>query len=188
MSSDETLIVVAAFDETHKNNWSTFYGGDVAVMDTSGGGHPTGAYIEAYRTYTDYGSYLFVQDSMRARSRDCVQPFRGRGHVVAWCSFPLFFDNDEQARYVASQYPGQVLPARGIFGPVFYATRRAMRRAEPFFPAVPGTKLEAQGTERAWAFAFQAAGFPVAWLYDFNPALMENGSYPPFTKKFANRQ
>lgn len=186
--STDTLVVVAAYDETHRDNWASFNGGDVAVMDTSAGGHPTGAFIEAFRSQPNYGSYLFVQDSMRCTSRDCVKPFVGLGPVVAWCVFPLFFDSEKQARYVRQQYPGVQEPDEGIFGPVFYATRDAMQAAEPHFPALPGTKLEAQGTERAWAFAFAAAGVTVNALYEFSIPRMEDGSYPPFAKTFANRQ
>lgn len=186
--ADDTLIVVAAYDESHKANWPGFDGGDLVVMDTSAGGHPTGAYIQAFRDYPEYDSYLFVQDSMKATLPDCVAPFRGLGPVVAWCSFALFFDDETQLRWVKDQYPDAPSPDEGIFGPVFYATREAMVAAEPFFPALPSTKLEAQGTERAWAYAFKQAGVPLNALYEFCIPPMEDGSYQPFTKAFANRQ
>lgn len=187
--ADGTLIVVAAYDQTHTANLETLHGGTVIVKDTSGGGHPTKAFIDAYREHPDHAGYLFVQDSMRGTEPDVVEMFRERERsVVAWVTFPLFFDSTEQAEWVRAQYPGHAEPMRGIFGPTFYATRAAMQAAEPFFPLAPDTKMMAQGTERAWAYCFNAAQVDVAGLHQFDPGRMSDGSFPPFQKHFANRQ
>lgn len=182
----KTLIVVAARDDTFAGNLSSFKGGDVVVADTSQGGHPSQAYIDTYHSHPAE-SYLFIQDSMRGAG-NVVQPFRDRGPVVAWASFEMFFDDAEQARWVQDQYPGVPTPRAGIFGPIFYATREAMEAAEPWFPARPDSKLLAQGTERAWAYAFAAAGVPVEALYSYDMADLSSDACPPFTKTFANRQ
>lgn len=186
----DTLVVVAAHGDDYLSNWEGDMLYDVVMWDTSEGGHPTRAYIEAFRQYRDrYQSFMFVQDSMRPTDRRYLQQFRIDRPVVAWCTFPgMMWDSDGQAEWVRTQYPDQLEPANGIFGPVFYATRDAMQQAEPHFPATPRTKLEAQGTERAWAYCFQAAGVPVFGLYTFDVTPMQNGDYAPFVKVFANRQ
>lgn len=189
-SLDSTLIVVACYGLTnpHVNaNQETWLGGDLCLMDTSTGGHPTRAFIEAYRANRDYTSYLFIQDSMRGIMPDIVEPFRHKGLVVAWVKFGFNFDDPAQEAWVRDWYPAAPTPSEGIFGPTFYATRDAMERAEPFFPRTPRSKHEAQGTERAWAFAFQEAGIQVTKMYEFSPNLMQSGQYPPFSKTFADR-
>lgn len=190
MPKSETLIVVAAYDDSFAGNLETFEGGDVVVMDTSGGGHPSAAYIAAYRKHY-YSSYLFIQDSLRGNG-DVVAPFRAKGAtVVGWASFPLFFDNPEQHNWVAAQYP-HPWPPLGIFGPIFFATRKAMKRLEDrnLFPQTPPNRLMAQGTERAWAIAFYKAGYGVSFL---GPCITDGESprlfpeHPVFTKTFAGR-
>ena len=188
----DTLIVVAAYDDTFKDNWDTFHGGHVVVWDTSGGGHPSGAFINAFRKHY-YRNYLFVQDSMRGNVPDVVAPFKENGKdVVAWGTFDFFFDDPLQAQWVLNQYPGSIVPMRGIFGPAFFATRKAMKFLEDrnLFPATPPNKLMAQGTERAWPLAFQRAGIKVGTL---GPCITDGISprlFPSdqtFTKTFAGR-
>lgn len=187
----ETLIVVAAFDDTFKDNLETLHGGDIVVMDTSKGGHPSKAFIDAYRQ-NYYRSYLFLQDSLRGNVEDVVEPFRGKEEVVAWGTFPMFFDDEQQGNWVLKQYPGHTMPRRGIFGPIFYATRRAMQRMESkgLFPKTPPNRLMAQGTERAWAFACDWAGIKLGTLGDCitdgnSPRLFPSDQ--TFIKTFAGR-
>lgn len=188
----DTLIVVAAYDNTFADNLQTLKGGDVVVMDTSQGGHPSKAFIDAFRKHY-YRSYLFLQDSLKGEVDDVVRPFREEGNpVVGWGSFPMFFDDQQQADWVLRQYPGERHPRRGIFGPIFYATRKALKHLEDrgLFPDTPPNRLMAQGTERAWAFAFHRAGIPVGFLSE----CITDGSSPrlfpadgTFTKTFAAR-
>lgn len=187
-----TLIVVAAYDDTFKDNLATFKGGDVVVWDTSSGGRETGAYINAYRKHY-YHSYLFLQDSLIGNVDDCVAPFRENGkEVVAWGTFPMFFDDQHQAVWVANQYPGTTFPRKGIFGPVFYATRKALQRIERkgWLPKPPPNKLMAQGTERAWAFACDWSGIELGSLGGCT-SLPDDSRLRPedqtFTKIFAGR-
>ena len=191
-SSSKTLIVVAAYDDTFVDNLPTIKGGHVVRWSTAGGGHPSKAFIDAYRKHY-YHSYLFLQDSLRGNVDDVVAPFRDVGaEAVAWGSFPMFFDDDYQRKWVLEQYPGRTVPRRGIFGPIFYATRKAMRKLEDrrLFPQTPPNKLMAQGTERAWAIAFDRAGISVGSLSE----CITDGTSPrlfpadtTFTKTFAGR-
>lgn len=190
---DETLIVVAAVDDRFTDNLQTLNGGPVLRMDTSAGGHPSAAFIRAYRENPQYHSYLFLQDSMMAHVGDCVAPFKKEGHdVVAWGLFGMFFDNEMQREWVESQFSESMRepagkPSNGIFGPTFYATRDAMRKAEPFFLKTPEDRNQAQGTERGWAYTFKAAGVEVGTLGQWDNGRMQKGDYPVFTKTFAAR-
>lgn len=189
---NDTLIVVAAYDDSFKENLATLKGYDVVVMDTSGGGHPSKAFIDAYRRHYAR-SYLFLQDSLRSNVEDCVAPFKENGEeVVAWGTFPMFFDDEYQAKWVLEQYPGNTMPRRGIFGPIFYATRKALQKIERkgLLPATPPNRLMAQGTERAWAFACDWAGIKLGSLSE----CINDGTSPrlfpadqTFTKTFAGR-
>ena len=188
----DTLIVVAAYDDSFKENLETLKGGDVVVMDTSGGGHPSKAFIDAYRRHY-YRSYLFLQDSLRANVEDCTAPFKENGcDVVAWGTFPMFFDDQHQGAWVMNQYPGPTMPRRGIFGPIFYATRQALQKIErkKLLPLPPPNRLMAQGTERAWSFACDRARITLGTLGDCitdgeSPRLFPSDQ--TFTKTFAGR-
>jgi hypothetical protein len=185
---DRTLIVVAAVNNAFRDNIPTYKGGEVVVINTSEGGYATGAYIDAYHDYPDYHSYLFIHDSMRGVAPDVVREFRENGaDVVAWGIFPMSWDSSDQRQRVVNQYPDVAVPLWGIFGPTFYATREAMEKAEPFFPRIPRNRMDFQGTERAWAFCFEAAGIPVASLGIWNNTLMSDGPYPVFRKTFGGR-
>lgn len=185
----ETLIVVAACNHDFDANLETFQGGKVLRVDTSEGGYATGAYIRAWRKHPNYDSYLFIHDSMRGIVDDVVAPFKERGaDVVAWCFFPFpWYDGEGQEEWVEGQFPNPARPPYGIFGPIFFATNHAMRRAEPYFPVIPRTRIEFQGTERAWAITFLHAGLGVAALGGWDPGKMSKGSYPVFQKTFAAR-
>ena len=184
-----TLIVVAAVDDRFEDNVAKIASGPYETIreDTSMGGHPSAAFIRAFHKYPTYDSYLFLQDSLEPTVDDVVAPFvEADAEVVAWARFPMFFDNDYQAQWVLSQ-GFTVQPLWGIFGPIFYATRAAMERAEMWFPRTPRIRLEAQGTERAWAFTFHQAGDKPAHLHEWSNQHLSSGDAHPFKKTFALR-
>lgn len=157
-------------------------------VDTSAGGHPTGAYIRTYQQ-TDFDRYLFIQDSMTAIA-DPLPWFReqwqGAG-AVAWGQFGMAWDSPEQRQRVLDQYGDHDHPRLGVFGPVFYTDRASLDKlaAADLLPWVPRNRLDAQGTERGWAYAFHRAGMPVAgplWSH----AQMQLG-FGPFKKVWAGR-
>lgn len=192
----DDLIVVAK----HGNDWigqclASLGGAPVLVVDTGPAGpvpgqHPTGAYLWAYRN-VKANRYLFIQDSMTALDPEPVGWFRDQmphaGGAVAWGRFPLQWDSGEQENWVRSQYGWNRYDA-GIFGPVFYTTRHSLDvlKVKKLLPKAPSNRIEAQGTERAWALAFASAGLQVAgptWDHD----QMQRG-FGPFKKVWANRR
>lgn len=194
-SRADTLIVIAAFDDKYAANIPTLcHGGRCIVMDTSGGGHPSYAFIRAYRENPYYADYLFLQDSLEGQVPDVVAPFREVGApVVAWGVFNLFFDSERQAKWVMDQYGYDIHPSHGIFGPIFYARREAMKELADLslFPKQPQDKHEAQGTERAWAYAFMHAEVPVTALSGMTTDGVRPNLFPSdqtFIKTFGNRQ
>jgi hypothetical protein len=184
-----TLIVVAAVDRRFQDNIDALRCGphEVIRADTSRGGHPSAAFVRAYHQYPDEEAYLFTQDSCAPTAADVVAPFEfAQADVVGWARFPMFFDNDYQAEWVRNQ-GYTVQPLWGIFGPIFYATRDAMERTEMWFPRTPRNRLEAQGTERAWAFAFMQAGIKPMFLHEWSNQHLSSGEAYPFKKTFALR-
>lgn len=186
------LIVIAA----HGPDWvdqcnESLPDGPHRVVRYSGGDYSTGVYLRTYREYGAIDRFLFIQDSMTSVAGDPLPWFRDQhtpGSVVAWQRFPMQWDTAEQEHAVWSRYPG-VSPSHGIFGPVFYCERATLDLldAQGLLPEVPSTRLEAQGAERAWAYAFAAAGVPVVGP-EWEPfKLTANEPVGPFRKVFAAR-
>jgi hypothetical protein len=152
------------------------------------GGHPTAAYRWAYEN-TDADRFLFIQDSMTAIVDDPVKWFRDQlpePGAVAWGLFGMAFDTYDQQQWVQNQYPGPI-PALGIMGPIFYTSRATLDLLDEagLLPAIPADRMQAQGTERAWAFAFDRAGVPVVGPM-WNHGAMQVG-FGPFRKVWAGR-
>lgn len=196
----EELIVIAC----HGPDWigqcrQSLHGLPLLVVDTGpewtgladvriDGGHPTAAYLWAYDNYRA-DRYLFVQDSMTAFG-DPLPWFSNQlpaeGGAVAWGRFLMQWDTVEQRQHVEDQYPG-VDADFGIFGPVFYTDRASLDllAAKDLFPQIPRTRMEAQGTERAWAYAYAAAGLPVVGP-EWSHHEMQR-QFGPFRKVWAKR-
>jgi hypothetical protein len=189
-----TLIVSATYDDSYPVWYERLPSPKIRVS-TAEGGHPSAAFINAYRFDRDrHRSFLFLQDSLEPMVEDVVAPFteyaeRKRVPVVGWAGFPLFFDDAEQQHQVESQYPYVPRPATGIFGPIFYAERKALERLDRLgrFPKRPNDRAEAQGTERAWAYAFACVGIQVGYLHPWSNEFVSSGDALPFRKVFMGR-
>ena len=110
--------------------------------------------------------------------------------AVAWARFPLFFDNPEQNGWVEHQYPFVKPPDHGIFGPVFYVERKVLVKLDKMgrLPKKPLNKNEANGTERAWAYALALIGISPAYLHEWSEPFLASGDALPFRKVYAGRQ
>lgn len=194
---DETLIVSATYDDSYRE-WYDALPEPKMRISTAEGGHPSQAFVRAFRgDHKRHRAYLFIQDSLEMTYPAPASLFEMEAHgpgkdfmVVAWARFPMFFDTREQELRVTRQYPYQLPPSHGIFGPIFWAERKAMEKLEKLnlFPLAPETKMDAQGTERAWAWAFARAGIPVGHLHEWSNEFLTSGQAAPFRKVFAGRQ
>lgn len=193
MSKSDTAIVVAAYDDRFIDACLRSLGDKypVIVVDTSKGGHPTGAYINTFQNF-DHENYLFIQDSMISLVDDCVEPFAKlmpeRG-AVAWCVFKQGFDTAAQEDWARTFYKGEY-PGIGIFGPVFYTNATTLRELQKrnLLPPIPRNKAEAQTTERMWAWSLYEANMKLASVGGiWDNTKMIDGSYPVFKKTFAGR-
>lgn len=189
-----TLIVSATYDDRHRD-WYDLLPEPKVRVSTAMGGHPSKALIDTLRFGPRHDAYLLLQDTLEPLVEDVVAPFaalaeKERTSAVGWASFGLFFDTPEQQEWVKSQYPNMHDPEHGIFGPIFWATRKTLERLDRFhrLPKAPETKLEAQGTERAWAYAFAAMGIKPAFLHPWSNEFLASGDALPFRKVFAGRQ
>lgn len=199
----DTLIVVAAHGPDYIDACLASLGAHPRlVVDTGSGtvpgadvrlhgGHPTGAYRWAYE-HTDAAAFLFVQDSMVAVVPDPVAWFVGQAPelgAVAWGRFPLAWDNVEQRGRVEAQYGADDPPDTGIFGPVFWTTRAALEVLGGcgLLPPAPADRMQAQGTERAWAYAYRRAGLAVTGPMWDSDAMGTPAGFGPFRKTWAAR-
>src|SRR6187399_1825234 len=134
---DSTLVVSATYDDSYPE-WYLGLPDPKIRWSTAEGGHPSQAFVRAYRAdYQRHRAYLFLQDSLEPLFDNVTAPFEDaaveqRVPVVAWARFPLFFDTPDQRALVEQQYPNQPAPDYGIFGPIFWAERRAMEKLEKF--------------------------------------------------------
>lgn len=192
---DDTLIVSASYDGSYPE-WFERLPDPKVRMDTSEGGYQSRAYVNAFHfDRMRHHSYLFVQDSMEPVFPAPVSLFRAEAEirntpVVGWARFPLFFDSPEQELRVTQQYPWVKPPEFGIFGPVFYVERKVLETLNRLgrFPKTAENKMDANGTERAWAFAFEAIGVKPAFLHDWSEEFLASGDAAPFRKVYAGRQ
>lgn len=191
----ETLIVSATYDGSYPE-WYDLLPEPKVRVSTAEGGHPSQALIRAYRDdHRRHRAYLLVHDSMEPLIDLVAAPFEDeaeqkRTSVVGWARFPMFFDTAEQMARVTMQYPYVPHPEHGIFGPTFWVERKALERLDKYgqLPRTPETKMDAMGTERAWAFAFAAIGVKPAFLHDWSNEFLASGEALPFRKVFAGRQ
>lgn len=188
----EDLVVVAKYNNDHIEECLRSLGNtyQVKVIDTSGGGYSSGAYIRAFYDYPAK-NYFFMQDSMTALQPDYLEPFKQKMPAlgcVAWGTFGFGYDDSRQRAWVESQYSGSQ-PEYGIFGPVFFTNYQSLNllAKKGLLPLIPDNKLEAQGTERAWAWAFKQAGLPIETIRYWDKGSMQHGTYPIFRKVFAGR-
>lgn len=185
------LVVIAKFDDRYIDRCLASLGDKypIKIIDTSSGGHPTGAYIKAYKEYPAK-NYLFMQDSMFALQPDYVEPFASQdADVVAWTLFRQGFDTAEQEAW-ATEYYKSDYPGVGIFGPVFYTSRKVMQKLDEMnlLPPIPKNKAEAQTTERMWSWAVYKAGLTLGSAAGFwDKDRMITGTFPIFRKIFGNR-
>lgn len=197
MSRDDTLIVSATYDDSYRDWYDALPEPKVRVS-TADGGHPSAAFINAYRFDRQrHRAYLFLQDSLEPTYPAPASLFEMEAkkpgndlQVVAWARFPMQWDSVEQQAKVVGQYPYMAAPDYGIFGPIFWVERKVMEKMDKYnrFPATPQDKMDAQGTERAWAFAFKCIGVPVGHLHDWSNEFLTSGDAAPFRKVFAGRQ
>ena len=195
MPRDDTLIVSATYDDAYPE-WFEKLPEPKVRVSTAGGGHPSQAFINAFRDdRRRHRAYLFLQDSLEPLTDNPALPFeecaaKRRADAVGWARFPMFFDDPEQEHRVVNQYAWVKQPQYGIFGPIFWCTRKTMERLEKNFrfPLAPENKMDAQGTERAWAFAFAAVAAKVEFLHNWDNEFLTSGDALPFRKVFAGRQ
>jgi hypothetical protein len=191
---DATLIVSATLDDLNPD-WYAALPEPKLRQSTASGGHPSQALVNAYRFGPKAHAYLLLQDSLEPVVDDVVTPFeeaarKQRTPVVGWAGFGLFWDNPEQEAKVKAQYPYVIQPKHGIFGPIFWVERKVLEKLDKLgrFPKAPVTKMDAQGTERAWAYAFALLGITPAFLHPWSNEFVSSGDALPFRKVFAGRQ
>ncbi len=192
---DSTLIVSATLDDLNPD-WYAALPEPKVRWSTAEGGHPSQALIRAYRSdHRRHRAYLLLQDSLEPLIDLVAAPFEDEAEskktsVVGWASFPMFYDTADQKAWVLNQYPSLGGITHGIFGPIFWVERKTLERLDKAgrFPKAPETKLQAQGTERAWAFAFGLLGIKPAFLHEWSNEFLESGDALPFRKVFAGRQ
>lgn len=148
-------------------------------VDFCNGGFCIGSYDHAVK-YHPNDWYFFMHDSMIVKDKNFLEDFQ-KNDVTAWLSFPMFFDSSGQEAYVRATC-GNKIPPKGIFGPIFYATREAMLKIKM---PTPHSLDEAHGMERGLAVLFAEAGVPVHFIDEMDPTKFE--SYKHFSKFITGR-
>lgn len=172
---------------------------NVGYLCTPYSGYDTGAYLWAYWN-VPANAYLFMQDSCCPREPDFMEQFAARMPdfqvgAVGWSSFNIdVWDTDAQRAATEWMYGSHVeWPYRGIFGPIFYTTRRTLdeMQRKRCLPMPPVHKQQQQAMERAWAILFHRIGVSVNFLVEEDMPRgydMQDGKYPALQKTFLVRQ
>lgn len=174
------------------------YSLDISLYERKGG-RTTGAYLSAYRNFpADY--YMFMQDSMKVKCSDWLGEFHSRMTppdtvrpvgCVPWLGFDIKRSTQEEMAWAIASM-GKVQCTRGIFGPVFYTSRVVLDKLKELktLPRLPQEKIHECGNERAWAMAFEKAGFgqnPINMDFKYAEQLY-NDSFNVLTKFLVDRK
>lgn len=158
------------------------------------GGYCTEAYRYAYESM-QAEAYFFMHDSMRIKEPDFLNHFRSRGPVVAWIGFhgvDYGLPGSHEEAWLTRLYgPPIDLPNVGIFGPIFYADREAIRAVieRGLWPPPLQNRHELVAAERGLAIAFHRAGYEVAYLEEYdNERIDQVRDYKFFDKFRPNRE
>jgi glycosyltransferase involved in cell wall biosynthesis len=150
-------------------------------------GFAIGAYILAYEKYPR-DEYFFIHDSMTIKGS--LDDFR-KNDVTGWLRFPFSHGADEYRPYIDAETKDSVsLPQWGIFGPIFYAKRKALDklRQNKNFCDYPETKQHLCAMERVLPIQFMKAGVTVKYIDDYDPNRLDNlRDYEHFDKFRPNR-
>lgn len=140
------------------------------------GGWSLGAYKHAVENIkADW--FFFMHDSMVVKDKSFLDEMK-KHQVCGWLSFPMFFDNTGQEAAIKNVYPGET-PDKGIFGPIFYATKEVLDKITIHKPESCDI---AHGMERGMAMAFHQAGVPVSFLDELSEERLSGDMYQHFTK------
>jgi len=168
----------------------------VGWIETPYKGYDTGAYLWAYFN-VEAEHYMFMQDSCLPKERNFADYFhismpKPLG-VCAWNGFSMqIWDTHEQRATVEYMYGEGPVPEQGIFGPIFYTSRKTLDllAKRQLLPPYPMHKQMAQAMERAWAIAFFRAQVRTVFLtesYDPDREAMSRGNLPFLIKTFGGR-
>lgn len=173
------------------NDLETMAATGVTYLSLYSGGC-TEAYKLAFLTWPSFDGYFFMHDSMKVKEPRFLESFQHRGDVVAWIGFQ--FDTGApgtpERAWMDFYYPERFpRPQTAIFGPIFYASRRAMLLALPFWPPPLKNRHDLCAAERGLAVAFKMAGFDVTYLEEYsNERIDQTRDYRLFDKFRPNRE
>lgn len=157
------------------------------VVDSDGfGGYCINSYLRGYLENPDQ-EYIFLHDSMLVKDKEWLQRFRDKckGGIVAHSTFPLRYDNPEQQNFAGFVPDGEV----GVFGPIFYATAKAMEKIAPYIrDHTPVDVMQLRGWERALGNVCKHENIDIQSMYgEFNYEDVLNDRLEGLTKLFLLR-
>lgn len=188
------------------NDGRSLDGEDYSLADTKGiemcslpaSGYETGALVQAFKVFSGVDYYLLMHDSCTLRPDGVdlfLEKMGDKNQAIAWLTFPLFFDNQQQQDWVLSHVlmrkdiaDGEC--SEGIFGSILMISRTAIETLydKDLFPTVPTEKLHSTGSERLWPIVLTAAGIPWETLHplEWSNARLEEG-YSAISKRLMGR-
>jgi glycosyltransferase involved in cell wall biosynthesis len=132
-------------------------------------GFESGAWITAYRTW-DAETYLFLQDSVEVLHGAWYNMFvQNAGNLDAFCVPWITFEpymlgvTPDVGQRIITTFGLYDEPGMGIFGSMFYTSRRAMSLLENtgYFNYIPKDKIDSEAAERWWALFFNRLKIPI---------------------------
>lgn len=130
------------------------------------GGRDSGAYWHAYDNYDDGNGYMFMHDSMEARGEDWLTQFTDKKKdFVCYAWFNVAANQCPIPENIAKQSKFGI-GEKGIFGPIFYATRKFMGDVDKSGSRlIPLNREETHATERLWGGIVEGLGYEIESVY-----------------------
>lgn len=160
-------------------------------------GYDTGAFIWAYKNYkSDY--YIFLQESLIVNKKNWYSIFkshRKKNVLSSWCTFDLFWDNQQQKDVILSKIENNQFNLEGkpvgVFGNMFQIDYESLKKIDDRYNLnrfIPNDKvLGSCAMERGWSYLAKNCGIEINNIDGYYSNRECDYTNKLFLKKFHNR-
>lgn len=160
------------------------------------GGYAIGALFATYKYYSQHDGYLLIQDSLFIKDKNFLKEFERKSKLgfgaIAWLTFPIFFDSEEQKQYLIDIFGVDGCSNFGVFGPIIYLKNKTISKfiKENYYKWLPKNKNELCGWERGIAMACLKCNIKFTTIHplSWDNGRLRNNEYTLFNKIFLDRQ
>lgn len=149
---------------------------DITVTTTPYRRFDTGAYIYSYKNYKS-DIYIFLHDSVTVKNNNFIKDVKfylNTYDVVCYNSFDFMGVGDTEWQEFFTRNTGEVTYKKGIFGPMFASTRKALDKIDFDNLELPKTKNQQACYEGIWYTLFEKNDIEMFSMDIFNHSFSSN--------------